>query len=337
MCFCRNHYLSQFIYPSNSWSACDECKEAPDLPKHCEVPVNIKCNDDCSLLEIVKKDWEDVSQNFYPELHRCILGNEDESSCTVVKKLVCLIISGLVFIFLLVIPDTAASLPIISLCYGRVWFTKNWSQNRHAQLVFFIGEFCVIFFSVVWIVYYLYCSFLSMAVALSCFCIAAVNYPVEIVYYLAINIMVWHIIWSCYSSFTNVYDDLLRKLFDACSEDHESEFNQYKEDNAQYIPEKLFTSACDKIKPVGKSFKKLLFRLLLWVVGLFFLLSSIFRSSTGISISKVLAGTATLLVVVHPSLWDFLLTRGKKEERKDAVLKKKVKGLVDAFFKGKLD
>lgn len=336
LCFCRNFYLTQFIYPSNSWTACDECKEAPDLPKHCEIPVNIKCNYGYSLLEIVKKDWKDVSQNFHPELRRWFLGNEDQSSCTVVKKLVCFIISGPVFIFLVIL-DTAASLPIISLCYGRVWFTKNWSQNPHTQLVFFIGEFWVICFSVVWIVNFLFCGFLSMAIALSSFCIAAVNYPVEIVFYLAINIMVWHIIWSCYSSFTNTYDDLLRKLFDACSEDHESEFNQYKEENVQYIPEKLFTSACDKIKPVGKSFKKLLVSLCVWVGGLFFLLSFIFGSSTGIPISKVLAGTTTLLVVVHPSLWDFLLTRGKKEERKDAVLKKKVKGLVDAFFKGKLD
>ena len=336
VCFCRNHYLSQFIYPSNSWSACDECKEAPDLPKHCEIPVNIKCNDGCSLLEIVKKDWKDVSENCYPGLRGYFLGSEDESSCTVVRKLVCLIIGGVVFV-LVVILDTAASLPIISLCYGRVWFTKNWSQNRHTQLVCFIGEFCVICFSVVWIVYFLFCSFLSMAVALSSFCIAAVNYPVEIASYLAINIMVWHIIWSCYSSFTNIYDDLLLKLFNACNQDHESELNQYKEGNVQYIPEKLFTSACDKLKPLGSSFKKLLFHLSVWVVGLSFVLSFIIGSSADISISKVLAGTVTLLLVVHPSLWDFLLTRGKKEARKEAVLNKKVKGFVDAFFKGKLD
>ena len=337
VCFMRNHYLSQLIYPSNSWSACDECKEAPDLPKHCEIPVNIKCNDGCSLLGIVEKDWKDVSQNFYPKYIRGLfLGSEDESSCPVLRKLVCLILGGLLFI-LLVFLDIVVSLPIISLCYGRVWFTKNCSQNRYCQAVCLIGEFFGTCFSVIWIAYFLFCSFLSMVLAVSNFYIAAVNYPLEIGFYLAINIMVWHIIWRCYSSFTDIYEDVLKKLFNACSEDHKSEFNQYKEGNIQYIPHKLFTSACDKIRPVRNSVKKLFFHLNVWLVGLFFLLSFTMGSSADIPISKVLGGTVTFLVVVHPSLWDFLLTRGKKEERKDAVLKEKVKGHVDAFFKGKLD
>lgn len=337
VCFIRNHYLSQLVFPSNSWSACDECKEAPDLPKHGEIPVNIKHNDGWSLLEILKKDWKDVAKNFYPKyMQGFLLGSEEESSCPVVKRLGCLILGGLILIFLVIL-DTIASLPITSLCYGRVWFTVNWFKNRYTQAGCLIGEFFVTCFSIIGISYFLFCCSLSMVVALASFCIAGVNYPVDVLFYLAINIMVWHIFWSCYSSFTDIYDDLLLKLFNACSEDHESWLNQYKEGNVINIPQKLFTSACDKIKPLGNSVKKLFFHLIVWVVGLFFLFSFIMGSSTDIPTSKVLAGTVTFLVVVHPSLWDFLLSRGKKKERKDAVLKKKVKDHVDAFFKGKLD
>lgn len=341
VCFICNHYLSQLVFPSKPWSACDECKEAPDLPKHCEIPVNIKHNDGWSLLEILKKDWKDVAKNFYPKyMQGFLLGSEEESSCPVVKSLVCLILGSLISLILfilLVILDTIASLPITSLCYGRVWFTVNWFKNRYTQAGCLIGEFFVTCFSIIGISYFLFCCSLSMVVALASFCIAGVNYPVDVLFYLAINIMVWHIFWSCYSSFTDIYDDLLLKLFNACSEDHESWLNQYKEGNVINIPQKLFTSACDKIKPIANSVKKLFFHLTVWVVGLFFLFSFIMGSSTDIPTSKVLAGTVTFLVVVHPSLWDFLLSRGKKKERKDAALKKKVKDHVDAFFKGKLD
>lgn len=77
--------------------------------------------------------------------------------------------------------------------------------------------------------------------------------------------------------------------------------------------------------------------LCVWVGGFFFLLFFIFGSSIGIFISKVFVGIIIFLVVVYLLLWDFFLIRGKKEERKDVVLKKKVKGFVDVFFKGKLD
>jgi len=338
VCFIRNHYLSQLIYPSNSCSACDECKEAQDLPKHCEIPVNIKCNDHSySLRQIVMKDWKDVSQNFYPKYIRGLsLGSEDESSCPMLRKLVGLILGGLLFIFLVIL-DTVVSLPIVSLCYGRVWFTGNCSQDRYTQAVCLIAEFFGTCFAVVGMLYFLLCCTLSMVCALLSVYITALNYPLEIGFYLAINIMNWHIMWNCYSSFTNIYSDLLLKLFNACSEDHESEFHQYKEGNVQYIPQKLFTSACHRIKPVGNSVRKLFMHLTIWVAGLFFLLSFTMGSRTDIPIVKILAGTVTIFVVVHPLLWDFLLTRGKEKEQKDEMLKDEVKHHVDAFFQGKLD
>ena len=338
---CRKHFG---CFPSIFWSACDECKKGPDLPKHCEIPVNIKSNDDYSLLEILKKNWKDVFQNIYPKYVRWLFSeSEDESSCSVVRNLICFIVGGVLCILLvilfiaLVILDIVASLSVTSLCYGRVWFTKDWSENQCTQLVYFIAEFCVICLSVMWIVYFLFCSFLSMAVALSSFYIAAVNYRVEIVSYLAINVMNCHIMWSCYSSFTDTYDGLLDELRSVCRKNHKSELDPYKEGIVHFIPKKLFTSACDKLKPEGNSMKNLSFHLIVWVVGLFFLLSFTMGSSTDKPIGKILASTVAFFVVVHPLVWDFLLTRGKYKIRLDNVFKDNIEDHVDAFFKGKLD
>ena len=331
-CFVHNHYLSQLIDASNSWSACDECKEAPDLPKHCEIPVNIKCNHGFSLLEILKKNWKDVSQNNYPKyICRCI-------PSSALRKLLCFFLSCILFA-VLVILDTIASLPTISFIYGRVWFTTNWFQSRYTQAVSLVCEFLVICFSVVWIAYVLFCCFLSIVLALSILYIAAANHILETILYLAIDVIVWHNIWMCYSTFTNVYDDLLLKLFEACRKNHESELNQYKEGNVQYIPQKLFTSACNKLKPVENSVKELLFRLISWAVVFFVLLPFILTigSSTDKPLYMVLGATVTFLLVFNSFVWDFLLTRGKKEERKDVVFKKAVDDHVDAFFKNKVD
>ena len=338
-CSIYNNYLTQLVFPNNSFCACDECKETPDCPKHCEIPVTIKHNQGYSLLEIIKKNWKDVCQNLYPKCkQRLLLGSEEESSCLRRKfKIVLLLGTLFVLCIFLIFLDFIVSLPITSLCYGRVWFTANWFKKRYIQAGCLIIEFFVIFCSIVGVAYFSFCCALSMKVALQGVFFIGIKYPVEFLMYLASNIIVWHILWSCYNSFTSNYDDLVLKLLNACSENWASELRQYKEGDTINIPWKLFLSACDKLVPLTDSVKKLVTRLVVWVVGLFFVFSFIMAGSTDIPDSKVLSGTVTFLIVVHPSIWDFLLSRGKKKERKEAVLKLKVKDLVDAYFKDKLD
>jgi len=316
LCFWYNNYISQ-LFLKNFQSACDECKKAPEV----EIPLNIKNNFNCMFsLKIVLKNWEDFREMYQCQ---CILYNV-----------------GLVFLFVaLFVLDLIASLPAISLCYGRAWFISDLAQRHHEkhfpQFLFFLGEFLVIVFAIVWIVYFSVCCSLSLALALLMFYTAGVNYPVEILLSVCCYIMVGLCFWRCYcSSFTNVYEHLLSTLIKTCNQDHASELNRYKEGNVVYIPLKLFTSACDKLRSTECIVRKLCFNLLCLVLFLLLLFSFALGSSIVIPVSKstILGAIVTTLLC----LWAFL-SSSEKTEQSDAAFEKKVKDYVDAFFKGKLD
>lgn len=330
-CFWYSNYMSQ-LFLKNSRSACNECKKAPEV----EIPVNIKNNLGCMFsLKIFCKNMEDLNQ-MYPQK------NAEASACRSLGEWILFILFRLRLVFLfiaLLALDIIASLPAISLCYGRVWFISTLAQRhckkRFAQFLFYLGEFLVIVFAIVWIVYFLVCCSLSLALALLMFYIAGVNYPLESLLSVCCYIMVGLIFWSWYcSSFTNVYENLLSKLIKTCNQDHASELNRYKEGDVVYIPLKLFTSACDKLRSTECSVPKLCFKL----VGLVFFLLLAFSFALGgsidipVSVRQVLAGFVTFLLC----LWA-LLSSSKKTERSDAAFEKKVKDHVDAFFRGKLD
>ena len=339
ICFLKNHYLSQLVFPNNSWSACDECKKAPEV----EIPENIKNNLDYIFsLDIFYKNVKDL----YPMYQQgwLLQGNEAASIFRSLGKWLVLFLRvlGLFILFTVLLAlDIIASLPVISLCYGRVWFVLDWAKRRLENCFFqafcLIGEFCVIFFSIVWIVYFSFCCSLSMVLALLPFYIAGINYPVEIFLSVACYIIVGHIFWRCYSLFTDKYENLLQKLINTCREDHASELNRYKKGDVINIPWKLFTTACDKLRPIESSVKELCVHLIVWVFFLFLAFSFSMGSNNGIPTSIVLLGTNSVIVVVQFKIWDFLLDTGEEKERKDEVLKIKVKDHVDAFFNGKLD
>ena len=339
ICFLKIHYLSQLVFPNNSWSACDECKKAPEV----EIPVNIKNNLVYIFsLHIFHKNVRDL----YPMYQQWWLlqGNEAASIFRSLGKWLVLFlwVLGLFILFTVLLAlDIIASLPVISLCYGRVWFVLDWSKSRLENCCFqafcLIGEFCVIFFSIVWIVYFSFCCSLSVVLALLPFYIAGINYPGEIVLSVACYIIVGHIFWRCYSLFTDKYENLLQKLINTCSEDHASELNRYKKGDVINIPWKLFTSACDKLRPIKSSLQELCVHLIVWVFFLFLAFSFSMGSNNGTPTSIVLLGTNSFIVVVQFKIWDFLLGSSEEKERKDEEFKIKVKDHVDAFFKGKLD
>ena len=326
---------SQLVLPNNSQSAYDECKKAPEV-----IPVNIKNNLGYIFsLDFFHKNWKDL----YPRFQQSWLlqGNEEAGICRSLGKGILLFLCGLVsfllFIALLAV-DIVASLPAISLGYGRVWFILDWAKKSvkspYLQFGCLIGEFLVIVLSIVWIVYFSFCCSLSLALALLQFYIAGVNYPVEILLSVACYIIVGLIFWTCYyNSYTKVYKNLLQKLKETCSKDHAGELNRYKEGDVINIPRKLFTFARDKLRPKTGSLQTLFFRLIFLVVILLIVFSFSMGSNaeSDISASKVLTAIVTFLVCLY-TLVSFLLS-SSEQEWEDLVLKDH----VDAYFKGKLD
>lgn len=321
VCFWKSNYIRQLVFPNSSFSACDECKKAPKV----EIPVNIKNNLGYIFsLEIFCKNVKDLYQWWQ--------GNEEASVCRSLGKWVLLFLSrvGLFCLFIaLSAMDIIASLPAISLCYGKVWFLLDWADSF--QFGYLIGEFLVIFFSIVWIVCFSVCCSMSVALAVLMFYIAGVNYPVEILLSVACYIMVGLIFWTCYCDFFSDYEKLLRKLTKICRKEYASELNDYKEGDEINIPWKLFTSACDKFRLRERSVRKLWFHFLV-LVFILVVFSFAMGSNTGISASTVLAAIVTVLLC----LWA-LLSRSKQKEWNDEVFQDKLKHHVDAFFKGKLD
>ena len=102
-----------------------------------------------------------------------------------------------------------------------------------------------------------------------------------------------------------------------------------------YIPKKLFDCACDKFEPVTENLKKLGLRLLLYTICLFFLFSFVY--GTKYPKKVVLPAASTLLVVIHPLLWDFLRKRDEEKGPKNSSREEKFKILAKDYFVGKID
>lgn len=347
-CFClwKNNCIYDFVFLNSSWPVCDECKKAPEV----ELPVNIKNNlvyifslemwlekgkFICHVYQKFKEWWaqqqnEEASITWAPIY---------EGYRTLGKWILflCFLLGLVILFFLLLAMYVIAYLPATSLCYGRVWFTLNWTErcvkNRCWQFCCLIGEFLVIFFSIVWIVYFSFCCSLSMALALLTFYIVGVNYPAEMILSAACYIMVGLLFGWCYrSSLTGVYENLHQKLIKTCSQDHASVLSQYNEGGVINIPLKLFTSACVKLKPIGDSVQNLFFQFIVLVFILVLIFSIAMGSNTDIPAKEVLGATLSLLVVIWAVLSYFGLMQGNDEN-----FEGRVRGLVDAFLKGKLD
>ena len=333
-------FLKTLLTPTNQWSICDECKKIKALVVS-SAPDKIQLYFQSFGWETLKRNWKDVYEN---PVKKSSSGNqeylpatfEDSSSTNQVKmfSFVRKLLKLLLFIVVTFV-DWVISQPIVSLCLGGCWFTVNWFENKLAKALVIFVEFTSICFSIAWVAYISYCCSLSLQIAIESLLISGMKYPIETLSSVIICVLTWHYIWMLYSFFTNNYFGLLAKLFDICREHHRNEMKDYTSEYKMYIPKKLFCCACDKFEPVTENLKKLGLRLLLYTICLFFLFSFVY--GTKYPKKVVLPAASTLLIVLHPVLWDFLRKRDEEKGPKNSSREEKFKILAKDYFVGKIE
>lgn len=343
LCFIGRNYITQFI-PLNclQFTVCDECKKV-DCSKQCEFHVfsNIKYHVD-SQPDILEKNWKDVEDAFHRMFSRfckcglCSQSNDDSKQCWLLIYVV-LFIPFLICFLILCVVDFGLSCPIISFCYGRVWFSSQWFEGKRSKqfwCLFF--EFILISFSIVWAIYLSVCCSKALVVAVTSLFIAGVNYPLETICTYAIITLFWVILWDQYSGFTERYAKLDKMLSTICTKNHPMKLKQYqKGDGHTYFPKDLVDSVQRKVMPLSKSVIELIVTLLISVGGLIFML--LVSTSTKVPNSKVLPVVFTFMLVVQQLLQRYSNGREKKNDCQDQDLKEAVKQHVAAYFEGKVD
>lgn len=343
-CFIGGNYITQFFCP-NQFTACDECKNV-DCPKQCEFRVflNIKYHVD-NQLDIPKKNWKDVKDAFdrmFPDCCQCghsSHSNDNSTRCWTcsLKTFIKYVVIFIPFLVLCVL-DFGLSSPIISLCYGRVWFSTDWFEGKRVkQFLCLFCEFIVISFSIVWAIYLSVCCSKALVVAVISLVIACVNYPEETLSTYAIITLFWLILWDQYCTFTERYAKLDLVLFNICTENHSKKLKQYqKGDEHTYFPKDLVDSVHRKLMPLSKSVRKVILTSLFFM-GVYVLILLV-STSTKKPKSNILPVFLTFLVVIIVKfLQCYSNGREKKKELTYADLKEVVKRHVAAYFEGKVD
>lgn len=351
VCFCKTLFIS-----TNQWSICDECKEIKALEVS-SIPDKIQQYFQSFGWETLKRNWKDFYGN---PAKKSSSGNQEyspatfeESSSTnqvkafpflrgVVKSInrenffsFLRWVGKLLLVGIMTLVDWVISKPIVSLCLGGCLFTVAWFENKWKKALFLFGKFALTCGSIAWVAYISYCCSLSLQIAIESLLISGMKYPIETLSSVIICVLTWHYIWMLYSFFTNNYFGLLGKLFDICREHHCNEMKDYTIGYKMYIPKKLFDCACDKFEPVTENLKKLGLRLLLYTICLFFLFSFVY--GTKYPKKVVLPAASTLLVVIHPLLWDFLRKRDEEKGPKNSSREEKLIILAKDYFMGKID
>ena len=279
--------------------------------KVCSIPDNIQENYQSFGWETLKRSW-----NYSPD------------SLVERKALLCLF-SSITFL-IMIVAELICSLPIVSLCYGGYWYTVDLVKNKFAKALVLFLEFVWICISIAWVAYISYCCSSSLLIAFKSLLISHMKYPNETLLSGAIYLITWHSIWKLYSHFTNIYFGILAKLFDICREHHRSEMKKYTVESKKCIPKVLFDRACNKFEPVWKNFKKLVLHFFVYKIILGFFFSIVF--GTKYSKDVVLSAAVTFLIVLHPSMWDFLWKKDEEKTLKDLSMEEKLRDVVDEYF-----
>lgn len=343
LCFIGRNYITQFI-PLNclQFTVCDECKKV-DCSKQCEFHVfsNIKYHVD-SQLDIPKKNWNDVEDAFhrmFPSFCQCRLcshSSDNGKQCWSLKTFIIYVVFFIPFLMLCVL-DFGLSSPIISFCYGRVWFSSQWFEGKRSKqfwCLFF--EFIFISFSIVSVIHLSVCCSKALVDAVISLLVVCVNYPLETIgTYTAITLF-WLILWDQYCAFTERYAKLDLILFTICTENYSMKLMKYqKGDGHTYFPKDLVDSVHRKVMPFSESVSKLILTLSISVGVLIFIL--LVSTSTKVPNSQLLPVLSSLLLVIRMLHQSYSNFREKKKELMDAAIKETVKHHVVAYFAGKLD
>ena len=340
LCFIGRNYITQFgpLKCLQKITVCNECKKV-DCSKQCEFHIfsNIKYHVD-SQPDIPKKNWKDVQDAFHRicRCEFCSQSNNDSKQCCSLKTLIMYVVVFIPFLILCVL-DFGLSCPIISFCYGRVWFSSQWFEGkRYRQFWCLVCEFIVIFFSIVWAIYLSVCCHGALVVAVTSLSMACVNYPLETIFTYGIITLFWVILWDQYSAFTERYAKLDKMLSTICTKNHPMKLKQYqKGDGHTYFPKDLVDSVHRKVMPLSKSVRELIVTLFQLVVLFIFLL--LVSTSAKVPNSKVLPAVFALMLFVQQLLQRYSNGREKKNDRQDTDLKQVVKQHVAAYFERKVD
>lgn len=340
-CFIRNTYIAKLFFSCCTSNACDECKATTDCPIKCEIPLNIKHNIGKQPIEILKGNYKYMKSLHLWSILKSRLSQAPSSLCDRIKEKLKKILSYGIGLLVLCLPfvilvtlDMIVSTPVVALCYGRVWFAINVFENkRFCQMLCLALELVVIICSIIWTTYFSICSSLSLEVSHTTLVLTCVKYPKETFLTITITALFWHILWDCYSSFTDKYDKLSKMLLEACLKNHAKDLEQYRREGAVQIPEDLLVST-RKLVSLGDNLEELIFDLSWRVV--FILLLLVITSHSTEPDSGVLTVIVIFLSIIHPWLHG-LFKRAKKQELEDIKLNDRVERHVDSYFHAKVD
>lgn len=260
------YWFYKTLLSYKSYKPCKDCKKPapPECSKYLEMPQNISHNLE-KQPDVVIKYWNSFS--------KCLSNFGETKSIACCLK----VISFLLTVAPLTM-DIIFSSPLVCLCHGRLWMLNERYKNKFkgSKFILPILEFLLIFFSLVWVIFFLLSSAVPLGVATIGLIKILATHTYIVLPHLAIAVIAVHYFWSCYRSFTTPYRDLAkilattyRKKFD--EQEKKPGINlliRYKQgeegNHIKVIPKELFNDGCKDLKlPIRNKVA-----LLIWKLGL---------------------------------------------------------------------
>ena len=226
-----------------SYKPCGHCNKPapPECSKYLDLPQNILHNLE-KLPDIIIKYWD----SFFECVSK--LGEKE--------NIVTVIFSPLAVVPLII--DIFFSSPLVCLCYGRLWMLNERYKNKFRGSKFMLPtlEFLLIFFSLVWVIFFLFSSAVPLGVAIVGIIRVLSTHTYKVLPHLGIAVIAVHYFWSCYRSFTTPYRQLAKTLASSYQKKFDEQekmpgisllihYKQGEQGNRiKVIPKELFNDGC---------------------------------------------------------------------------------------------